>query len=161
MGMTIEVTSGAIATLLGEASRAGNEECCGLLLGSTASRDRIEFVRPAANVAADSCATSKSILPRCSLPIGRSARANTNCSAIIIRIPMDRLRPLRPIALRPAVTGASGRLSQMARSAGGAMRRTASWRFPTWLLMAKCNAPAGREGVSIPRSPCDLSVTLV
>ncbi len=51
--MTIEVTSGAIATLRAEAARAGNEECCGLLLGSTASRDRIEFVRPAANVATD------------------------------------------------------------------------------------------------------------
>ncbi|HVR90814.1 MAG TPA: M67 family metallopeptidase [Novosphingobium sp.] len=49
MGMTIEVTSGAIATLLAEALRAGNEECCGLLLG----HEKIELARPAANVAAD------------------------------------------------------------------------------------------------------------
>ena len=47
--MTIEVTSGAIATLLAEASRAGPEECCGLLLG----HGRIELARPAANLAAD------------------------------------------------------------------------------------------------------------
>jgi proteasome lid subunit RPN8/RPN11 len=50
MGMTIEVTSGAIATLRDEAARAVPEECCGLLLG--AGR-RVLEARPAANVAAD------------------------------------------------------------------------------------------------------------
>ena len=48
--MDLTVTSGALATLLGEAERAGAEECCGLLLGE---RTRIEVAVPAANVAAD------------------------------------------------------------------------------------------------------------
>lgn len=50
MGMALEVTSGVIATLLDEAARAAPAECCGLLLGRG---ERIEAVRPAANVAAD------------------------------------------------------------------------------------------------------------
>lgn len=45
--MTIEVTSGALATLRAEAERAAPRECCGLLLGQGA---RIECARPAANV---------------------------------------------------------------------------------------------------------------
>lgn len=44
--MDTEVTSGTIATLLEEATRAHPLECCGLLLGTT----RIEAARPAANV---------------------------------------------------------------------------------------------------------------
>lgn len=48
--MDIEVTSGAIATLLEEAARAAPTECCGLLLGEAG---RIDRVQPAANVAAD------------------------------------------------------------------------------------------------------------
>ncbi len=48
--MEIVVTSGAIATLLEEATRAAPAEACGLLLG----RDgRVERAEPAANVAAD------------------------------------------------------------------------------------------------------------
>ena len=47
MGMVIEVTSGAIATVRDEAARAFPYECCGLLLGT----ERIELALPAANVA--------------------------------------------------------------------------------------------------------------
>ena len=50
MGMTIEVTSGTIATLREEAAKAAPEECCGLLIGLGA---RVVEARPAANVAAD------------------------------------------------------------------------------------------------------------
>jgi len=50
MGMTIEVTSGTMATLREEAARAAPEECCGLLVG--AGR-RVLEARPAANVAPD------------------------------------------------------------------------------------------------------------
>lgn len=45
--MTIEVTSGAMATLRAEARAAAPLECCGLLLGYG---DRIETIAPAANV---------------------------------------------------------------------------------------------------------------
>ena len=48
--MTLEVTSGAIATLLAEAAQAAPEECCGLLLGRGG---RVMEVFPAANVAPD------------------------------------------------------------------------------------------------------------
>ena len=48
--MTIEVTSGVLATLRAEAHRAAPLECCGLLLGQD---DRIESAQPAANVADD------------------------------------------------------------------------------------------------------------
>ena len=48
--MTIEVTSGTIATLLEEAARAAPLECCGLLLGEAG---RVLAVRPAANLATD------------------------------------------------------------------------------------------------------------
>ena len=48
--MEIELTSGALATLLEEATRAHPQECCGLLLGQGA---RIERVVPAANVHPD------------------------------------------------------------------------------------------------------------
>jgi len=48
--MALEVTSGAIATLLAEATRAAPAECCGLLLGRGG---RIDTARPAANVAGD------------------------------------------------------------------------------------------------------------
>lgn len=47
--MTIEVTSGVIATLIAEAASAAPAECCGVLRG----RNRIEQAQPAANVAAD------------------------------------------------------------------------------------------------------------
>lgn len=48
--MEIEVTSGAIATLIAESARTAPLECCGLLLG----RDgRIELARAADNVADD------------------------------------------------------------------------------------------------------------
>ena len=50
MGMTLTVTSGAMATLREEAAQAAPLECCGLLLG----RDgRVEAAQPAANVAPD------------------------------------------------------------------------------------------------------------
>lgn len=45
--MASEVTSGVIATLLEEATRAHPDECCGLLLGAGG---RIEQAVPAANV---------------------------------------------------------------------------------------------------------------
>ncbi len=48
--MTLEVTSGAIATLLEEAAKAAPAECCGLLLGHGGM---VTVARPAANVAAD------------------------------------------------------------------------------------------------------------
>ena len=48
--MAIELTSGALATLREEATRAYPRECCGLLLGQGA---RVEAVRPAANVHPD------------------------------------------------------------------------------------------------------------
>lgn len=45
--MDLEVTSGTIATLLEEATRAHPRECCGLLLGKAG---RVAMARPAANV---------------------------------------------------------------------------------------------------------------
>ena len=45
--MTIEVTSGVMATLIHEARAAGQHECCGLLLGHA---ERIDMAVPAANV---------------------------------------------------------------------------------------------------------------
>lgn len=45
--MTLEVTSGALATVLAEAQRAAPFECCGLLLGR---EDRILEASAAANV---------------------------------------------------------------------------------------------------------------
>ena len=48
--MVIELTSGALATLIEEATNAHPRECCGLLLGEGA---RIERAVPAANVHAD------------------------------------------------------------------------------------------------------------
>lgn len=45
--MTIEVTSGVMATLLHEAHAAGLHECCGLLLGQG---ERIDAAVPAVNV---------------------------------------------------------------------------------------------------------------
>ncbi len=48
--MTIEVTSGTIATLLAEATKAAPRECCGLLLGKGL---RVLEACPAANLAAD------------------------------------------------------------------------------------------------------------
>lgn len=50
MGMVIEVTSGVIATLLAEATKAAPAECCGLLLGLAG---RISEARAAQNVAPD------------------------------------------------------------------------------------------------------------
>lgn len=50
MGMTLQVTSGTIATLLAEATKAAPRECCGLLLGQGGS---VTEARPAANLAAD------------------------------------------------------------------------------------------------------------
>jgi proteasome lid subunit RPN8/RPN11 len=50
MGMTLEVTSELIATLLAEAARAAPAECCGVLLGCG---ERILELLPAANVAAE------------------------------------------------------------------------------------------------------------
>jgi proteasome lid subunit RPN8/RPN11 len=49
MGMTIDVTSGVIATLVAEAASAAPAECCGILTGN----GRIEQAAPAVNVAAD------------------------------------------------------------------------------------------------------------
>lgn len=48
--MDLELTSGALATLLEEATKAHPRECCGLLLGHGA---RIERAVPAANVHPD------------------------------------------------------------------------------------------------------------
>jgi desampylase len=48
--MEIELTSGALATLREEATKAYPQECCGLLLGQGA---RIECAVPAANVHPD------------------------------------------------------------------------------------------------------------
>lgn len=50
--MVIEVTSGAIATMLDEMARCAPEEACGLLLGPAGGR-RIARARAAANVAQD------------------------------------------------------------------------------------------------------------
>lgn len=48
--MDLELTSGALATLLKEATKAHPRECCGLLLGQGA---RIDRALPAANVHAE------------------------------------------------------------------------------------------------------------
>ena len=49
--MTLEVTSGVIATLLAEADKAAPRECCGLLLGEVVDgKTRIDFAVAAANV---------------------------------------------------------------------------------------------------------------
>ncbi len=50
MGSPVKVTSGAIATLRDEATRAAPNEACGLLLGQGGV---IVEARPAANIAAD------------------------------------------------------------------------------------------------------------
>src|SRR5579864_200713 len=50
MGMTVEVSSDVIATLIAQAARAAPAECCGLLLGW---EGRVFEVRPAANIAAE------------------------------------------------------------------------------------------------------------
>jgi proteasome lid subunit RPN8/RPN11 len=71
MGMTLKVTSGAIATLLKEAAKAAPLECCGLLLGSAGS---VEEVRPAANVAPEP-ARQFEIDPAALFAAHRAARA--------------------------------------------------------------------------------------
>lgn len=48
--MDLELTSGALATLRQEATKAHPQECCGLLLGQGA---RIDIALPAANVHPD------------------------------------------------------------------------------------------------------------
>ncbi len=52
--MAIEVTSGAIATMLAESARAAPAECCGLLLGRAGEGgERIAAAQPAANIHPD------------------------------------------------------------------------------------------------------------
>lgn len=50
MGMTLQVTSGVLATLREEAASAAPRECCGLLLGQDGT---VREARPAANLADD------------------------------------------------------------------------------------------------------------
>ncbi len=50
MGMDIAVTRDVIATLVEEARRSGELECCGLLLGNPGELARITQALPAANV---------------------------------------------------------------------------------------------------------------
>ncbi len=50
MGMDIELTRDVIATLVEEARRSGERECCGLLLGTAGQLARITQALPAANV---------------------------------------------------------------------------------------------------------------
>jgi proteasome lid subunit RPN8/RPN11 len=50
MGMDIAVTRDVIATLIEEARRSGEMECCGLLLGAAGEHARITEAQPAANV---------------------------------------------------------------------------------------------------------------
>ena len=69
--MEIEVTSGAIATLIAESARTAPLECCGLLLG----RDgRIDLARVAANVA-ENPAQRFEIDPAALLAAHREARS--------------------------------------------------------------------------------------
>ena len=68
--MTLEVTSGAMATLTGEAARAHPAECCGLLLGQGA---RIERAEPCANVHA-APASNFEIDPQALISAHRAAR---------------------------------------------------------------------------------------
>ena len=70
MGMVIELTSGALATLLEEATWAHPRECCGLLLGSD---QEIETARPCANVA-DDPATGFEIDPAALIAAERAMR---------------------------------------------------------------------------------------
>jgi proteasome lid subunit RPN8/RPN11 len=70
LGMTIEVTSGALATLLNEAQAAAPLECCGLLLGRGV---RIEQGRAAANVS-PTPATRFEIDPEALFAAHRAAR---------------------------------------------------------------------------------------
>jgi proteasome lid subunit RPN8/RPN11 len=53
MGMDISVTSGAMATMVEEARKSGNLECCGLLFGAAEAPTVIACVRPVANVHPD------------------------------------------------------------------------------------------------------------
>lgn len=69
--MTIEVTSGALATLLNEAQAAAPLECCGLLLGEGAA---IAQAVPAANVSPDP-ATRFEIDPMALFAAHKAARA--------------------------------------------------------------------------------------
>ena len=70
MGMAIEVASRFIAELLDEAKNAGEEECCGLLLGRG---ERVEKVQPAENVA-DNPARHFEIDPAALLAAHKAAR---------------------------------------------------------------------------------------
>jgi proteasome lid subunit RPN8/RPN11 len=69
--MTLEVTSGVIATLLAEADGAAPRECCGLLLGEGR---RIDRAVPAANVSPDPL-TRFEIDPLALLAAHKAARA--------------------------------------------------------------------------------------
>jgi len=69
--MTLEVTSGAIATLLAEADAAAPRECCGLLLGR---EGRVDVAVPAANVS-DQPLTRFEIDPAALLAAHKAARA--------------------------------------------------------------------------------------
>ena len=69
--MTLEVTSGVLATLREEAARAFPGECCGLLLGRG---ERIEAAAPAANVHPDP-RTHFEIDPAALIATHRAARA--------------------------------------------------------------------------------------
>ena len=69
--MVLEVTSGAIATLLAEAARAHPHECCGLLLGG----GRIERAVTAVNVHPDP-ACHFEIDPAALIAAHRSARGD-------------------------------------------------------------------------------------
>ena len=68
--MDTRVSRPVLEALLAEAARAAPEECCGLLLGEAG---RIEEARPAANVAADPPAISRSTLRRWSTRTARRA----------------------------------------------------------------------------------------
>lgn len=69
--MDLEVTSGAIATLLEEATRAAPNECCGLLLGRGQT---IERAVPCANVHCDPAGHFE-IDPAALIAAHRAARA--------------------------------------------------------------------------------------
>lgn len=69
--MVVEVTSGTIATLIEEATRAHPRECCGLLLGQG---NRIALAQPAANVHPDPHAHFE-IDPKALIAAHRASRA--------------------------------------------------------------------------------------
>jgi hypothetical protein len=132
--MDLELTSGALATLLEEATMAHPRECCGLLLGQGA---RIERAVPAANVHPDP-ERHFEIDPAALIAAHRAARAaGRKCWAITTRTPMAGPSHRAKILLWPSGQVAFGQLSPINLCCSGVMVLMDSRRFPAESWTAK------------------------